>query len=344
MADTFDLTVIGTGPGGYVAAIRAAQLGMKVAVVEKWATFGGTCLNIGCIPSKALLHASELFEEAGHSFRNFGIEVTPQLNLPQMLAHKDETVRCQRHRRRIPVQEEQDHRLPRHRLDRRAGAGAGDAGDRRRPGDRDQQHRHRHRLGVGQPAGHRDRRGEGGDLDRGHRLQAGAQAPAGDRRRHHRAGAGLGVEPAGRQGDGGRVPRPHHPRRRQRGGAADAARAAEAGDRVQALHQGQGHRQAGRRHAHRPAGAGGGRRHGAQRVRRGAGGGRPQALHRGAGARCRRGGARRARPHPHRRPLPDQRAGHLCHRRRDQRADAGAQGRGRGRSRWPRSSPGRPGT
>ena len=57
MADTFDLTVIGSGPGGYVAAIRAAQLGMKVAVVEKWATFGGTCLNIGCIPSKALLHA-----------------------------------------------------------------------------------------------------------------------------------------------------------------------------------------------------------------------------------------------------------------------------------------------
>jgi dihydrolipoamide dehydrogenase len=92
MADTFDLTVIGSGPGGYVAAIRAAQLGMKVAVVEKWPTFGGTCLNIGCIPSKALLHASELFEEAGHQFRQFGIDVTPQLNLKQMLAHKDDTV------------------------------------------------------------------------------------------------------------------------------------------------------------------------------------------------------------------------------------------------------------
>ena len=92
MADTFDLTVIGSGPAGYVAAIRAAQLGMKVAVVEKWPTFGGTCLNIGCIPSKALLHASELFEEAGHGFRDFGIEVTPTLNLPQMLKHKDETV------------------------------------------------------------------------------------------------------------------------------------------------------------------------------------------------------------------------------------------------------------
>ncbi len=93
MADTFDLTVIGSGPGGYVAAIRAAQLGMKVAVVEKWATHGGTCLNIGCIPSKALLHASELFEEAGHSFKNFGIDIpAPKLNLQQMMAHKDDTV------------------------------------------------------------------------------------------------------------------------------------------------------------------------------------------------------------------------------------------------------------
>ena len=65
----YDLVVIGTGPGGYVCAIRAAQLGLKVAVVEKRATSGGTCLNIGCIPSKALLHASEMFEEAGHGLR-----------------------------------------------------------------------------------------------------------------------------------------------------------------------------------------------------------------------------------------------------------------------------------
>ena len=62
---SYDLVVIGAGPGGYVCAIRAAQLGMKVAVVEKRKTLGGTCLNIGCIPSKALLHASEMFEEAG---------------------------------------------------------------------------------------------------------------------------------------------------------------------------------------------------------------------------------------------------------------------------------------
>jgi dihydrolipoamide dehydrogenase len=89
----FDLIVIGSGPGGYVCAIRAAQLGMKVAVVEKEKTFGGTCLNIGCIPSKALLHASELYEEAGHSFAKMGIEVgTPKLDLPAMMAFKDQGV------------------------------------------------------------------------------------------------------------------------------------------------------------------------------------------------------------------------------------------------------------
>src|ERR1700741_344793 len=90
---TYDLIVIGTGPGGYVCAIRAAQLGMKVAVVEKRATHGGTCLNVGCIPSKALLHASEMFEEAGHSFAKMGISVgTPKLDLPALLKFKDEAV------------------------------------------------------------------------------------------------------------------------------------------------------------------------------------------------------------------------------------------------------------
>ena len=73
MTSPYDLIVIGTGPGGYVCAIRAAQLGLKVAVIEKRATHGGTCLNVGCIPSKALLHASELFEEAGHGFAHMGI-------------------------------------------------------------------------------------------------------------------------------------------------------------------------------------------------------------------------------------------------------------------------------
>jgi len=86
---TYDLLVIGTGPGGYVCAIRAAQLGLKTAVVEKRATHGGTCLNVGCIPSKALLHASELFEEAGHRFADMGIGVgTPKLDLAAMQAFK----------------------------------------------------------------------------------------------------------------------------------------------------------------------------------------------------------------------------------------------------------------
>jgi dihydrolipoamide dehydrogenase len=93
MADAYDVVVIGTGPGGYVCAIRAAQLGMKVAVVEKRSTHGGTCLNVGCIPSKALLHASEMFEEAGHGFEKLGIKAgKPELDLAGMMQHKQETV------------------------------------------------------------------------------------------------------------------------------------------------------------------------------------------------------------------------------------------------------------
>ncbi len=90
---TYDLVVIGTGPGGYVCAIRAAQLGMKVAVVEKNATLGGTCLNIGCMPSKALLHASEMFEEAAHSFAKMGVSVpAPKLDLPSMMNFKQQGI------------------------------------------------------------------------------------------------------------------------------------------------------------------------------------------------------------------------------------------------------------
>jgi len=89
----YDLVVIGSGPGGYVCAIRAAQLGMKVAVVEKDETYGGTCLNIGCIPSKALLHASELYEEAGHDFSKMGIQIGSRaLDLASMMKFKDEGV------------------------------------------------------------------------------------------------------------------------------------------------------------------------------------------------------------------------------------------------------------
>jgi dihydrolipoamide dehydrogenase len=90
---TYDLIVIGSGPGGYVCAIRAAQLGMKTAVVEKDATFGGTCLNVGCIPSKAMLHASELYEETGDSFAEMGIKVgKPSMDLPALHKYRLQNV------------------------------------------------------------------------------------------------------------------------------------------------------------------------------------------------------------------------------------------------------------
>jgi dihydrolipoamide dehydrogenase len=88
----FDLVVIGTGPGGYVCAIRAAQLGLKVAVVEKRATHGGTCLNVGCIPSKALLHASELYAESKHSFAKMGIRAETSIDFPKMMGFKQEAI------------------------------------------------------------------------------------------------------------------------------------------------------------------------------------------------------------------------------------------------------------
>ncbi|HKP78735.1 MAG TPA: FAD-dependent oxidoreductase, partial [Phenylobacterium sp.] len=98
MADNtpYDVIIIGGGPGGYNAAIRAGQLGLKVACVDKGvdggSTLGGTCLNVGCMPSKALLHASELFAAANSEFATLGIEVTPKLNLAQMMKQKAESV------------------------------------------------------------------------------------------------------------------------------------------------------------------------------------------------------------------------------------------------------------
>ena len=93
MSDTYDLVVIGAGPGGYVAAIRAAQLGMKVACVEKRGALGGTCLNVGCIPSKALLNASHKFAEAEHHLADFGIQVgKPKIDVKALMKRKTEIV------------------------------------------------------------------------------------------------------------------------------------------------------------------------------------------------------------------------------------------------------------
>src|SRR5213593_4744966 len=94
MPDRFDVIVIGAGPGGYVAAIRAAQLGLKTAIIEKSRTLGGTCLNIGCIPSKALLDSSELYYLAKNRFAHHGIQVPQvELDLPRMLARKNDVVK-----------------------------------------------------------------------------------------------------------------------------------------------------------------------------------------------------------------------------------------------------------
>ena len=91
--EQFDVTVIGSGPGGYVAAIRCAQLGMKTAIIEKYNTLGGTCLNVGCIPSKALLDSSEHFFNAVHNFKTHGIDVSaPKVNIEQMIKRKADVV------------------------------------------------------------------------------------------------------------------------------------------------------------------------------------------------------------------------------------------------------------
>src|SRR5690606_28472130 len=90
---TYDLIIIGSGPGGYVAAIRAGQLGMKTAIIEKYDTLGGTCLNVGCIPSKGLLDSSEHYHKMVHAFGDHGIRVKGHtLDMPQMITRKNQVV------------------------------------------------------------------------------------------------------------------------------------------------------------------------------------------------------------------------------------------------------------
>ena len=156
---TYDLVIIGTGPGGYVCAVRAAQLGMKVAVVEKEATLGGTCLNVGCMPSKALLHASEMFEEAGHSFAKMGVSVSaPKLDLPSMMNFKQQGIDGNVKGVDFLMKKNKIDVIQRQGKDSRRRQGRGVRRRRQDATRRDQKHRHRHRLRCRAAEGHRDRR------------------------------------------------------------------------------------------------------------------------------------------------------------------------------------------
>ena len=197
MADRYDLVVIGAGPGGYVAAIRAAQLGMKVACVEKRATLGGTCLNIGCIPSKALLDSSELYHLAQERFARHGIKVEGLgLDVPAMLARKDEVVKGLTDGVRFLFKKNKvdavfgSARLtsPTSVVVRNPDGGEVDARGQAHPaGDRQRPDR------AALPAVRRPGRRQ---LDRGPELRPRAGAPAGRRRRVHRPGTGLGLAAA----------------------------------------------------------------------------------------------------------------------------------------------------
>ena len=238
----YDLIVIGCGPGGYVCAIRAAQLGMKTAVVEKRATFGGTCLNIGCIPSKAMLNASELYEEAGHKFGDMGIKVgKPSVDLAAMLKYKEKGV--EGNVKGVEYLFKKNKIETFHGAGRIIGAGQGRGeGRRRQDADAgDEEHRHCDRVGRGAAARHRYRRKARRVVDRRARSRQGAAKAPHRRRRHHRARARLGVAAARRRSDDRRIPRSHSARHRSRDRQSIPPHAAEAGSRLQTVVE--GHRQ-----------------------------------------------------------------------------------------------------
>ena len=197
---SYDLIVIGSGPGGYVCAIRAAQLGLKTAVVEKNATFGGTCLNVGCIPSKAMLHASELYEEAGHTFAQMGIKIgKPSVDLAGIAQIQGAKRRQQRQGRRVLVQEEQDRGVSRRRPHRRARAKSRSRTTTAR------RRRSRPRTSSSRPA-RTSARLNGIDIDEKRivsstgalELRQGTAKTSRRRRRHYRARARLGLAAARR--------------------------------------------------------------------------------------------------------------------------------------------------
>ena len=232
----YDLIVIGTGPGGYVCAIRAAQLGLKTAVVEKNATFGGTCLNVGCIPSKAMLHASELYEEAGHNFAQMGIKVgKPSVDLAALLKYKQQNVDSN--------VKGVDFLFKKNKIETFHGAGRIVAPGKVEVKGDDGKTQTLETKNIVIATGSDVARLNGIDIDEKRIVSSTgaldlAKVPrkaARRRRRHYRPGAGLGLAAARRAGDDCRVPRSHPARHRRRGGAAVPPHAAEAGHHVQAL-------------------------------------------------------------------------------------------------------------
>ena len=338
---SYDLIVIGSGPGGYVCAIRAAQLGMKVAVVEKRKTLGGTCLNIGCIPSKALLYASEMFEEAAHGLAPLGVVVAP----PKLdLARDDEAQgrhgRRQRQRRRLPVQEEQDRLAVRRGAHRRAGQG------RRQSADGKPRRRSRRRRSSSPPAP-TSRACPASRSTRRRSSPRPARCVSPSRPRSCIVvGAGvIGLELGSVwRRLGAEVTVVEFLDRILPGMDGEVAKQFQRMLEKQGFKFHLGHKVGERREERRRRQgddrAGGRRRADRARGRRRAGGDRPPPLH----GRARPGSARRrdgARAGRHRRSFRHQRAGHLRDRRRRARPDARPQGRGRGRR--GRRDPRRPG-
>ena len=244
MADNydFDVLVIGSGPGGYVAAIRAAQLGLKTACAESRETLGGTCLNVGCIPSKALLHASELFEEAAHgTLAKWGVKPGKvELDLDTMHGTRKEAVKG--------LTQGVEFLFKKNKVEWLKGHASFESADTVKVGDRTVRAKN---IVIATGSSVTPLPGIEVDQQRivdstgALELPAGAQTPGGDRRRSYRARARLGVAAAWLASDGDRVPRPDPARLRRRRAQGSEQDLQEAGYRVPALVEGH------RRDAHR---------------------------------------------------------------------------------------------
>ena len=230
----FDVVVIGGGPGGYIAAIRAAQLGFNTACIDEWKNDkggpapGGTCTNVGCIPSKALLQSSEHYEHAGHHFADHGIKVEGlSLDLDEDAGAQGHGRQAEQRRHPVPVQEEQGHVLPRPRLVRRRQPTAATRSRWPEPAERDHHRQARHRR-------HRlERRaqlpGVAFDEERilsndgALRIGAVPKTLGVDRLRRDRPRDGLGLAPPRRRGHGARsaADLPRRGRRADRQGSAE---------------------------------------------------------------------------------------------------------------------------